>query len=405
MEGMFDLEDYVRKRLAEIEDIEERRFAKELLLKGLLPIFELTEQRYLQLEHQIKKEIEVSREKYNVYMTIINKSDYDPINGTLFPVCTDMLKQPMETSYTIYFSGSYEKKKVFEHTGKWNARDRDGKRHTVGMRKARCYQDAVLELYEVFVYNKIRWTTVNTGYLDRFYELYPLEEEGDIREWDIDFGTMGEYVMEDMLPVWNIEKFTFQCRKFMVPCIDEKYYEHELDLSNYDPDSGYMLGINEEVHSIRYEKEKIIMVSEKESFRNWMAYRFTGNIDMSSHGYHHEILGNRREKNFAQSLIERQELPFISRTELFRMVQSFGYGEYVELYDSRIVSEEDENYMQADMNPFLGGWVFPMETRKRLLLRFHRKHKESVFCEDMVRFVVSQMQLSLCEYKCVGILD
>ncbi|MFQ7239387.1 MAG: hypothetical protein ACLRP8_10575 [Roseburia intestinalis] len=43
--------------------------------------------------------------------------------------------------------------------------------------------------------------------------------------------------------------------------MDEKYYEHELDLKNYDLDSGYMLGINEDVLKVRHEKDKIIMTS------------------------------------------------------------------------------------------------------------------------------------------------
>lgn len=97
------------------------------------------------------------------------------------------------------------------------------------MHKAKCYQQALSELYQVFVYNKICWTTVNTGYLDRFYEI-DTDGETDINSLKIEFGSYGEDIKNDMLLLWNIEKFTFQCRKFMVPCMDEKYYEHELDL-------------------------------------------------------------------------------------------------------------------------------------------------------------------------------
>lgn len=84
----------------------------------------------------------------------------------------------------------------------------------------------------------------------------------------------------------------------MVPCMDEKYYEHELDLKNYDLDSGYMLGINEDVLKVRHEKDKIIMTSLKESFRDWEAYRFIGKIDTSSHGYTYEMLSNSRKSSF-----------------------------------------------------------------------------------------------------------
>ena len=118
----------------------------------------------------------------------------------------------------------------------------------------------------------------------------------------IDFGSYEEDIKNDMLLLWNIEKFTFQCRKFMVPCIDEKYYEHELDLKNYDLDSGYMLGINEDVLKVRHEKDKIIMTSLKESFRDWEVYRFIEKTDTSSHGYTCEMLSNSRKSSFFQGV-------------------------------------------------------------------------------------------------------
>ena len=199
-----------------------------------------------------------------------------------------------------------------------------------------------------------------------------------------------------MLLLWNIEKFTFQCRKFMVPCMDEKYYEHELDLKNYDLDSGYMLGINEDVLKVRHEKDKIIMTSLKESFRDWEAYRFIEKTDTSSHGYTCEMLSNSRKSSFFQNYRERQESSLGSRTELFWMVQSFEHNVYVELEKCEVLETPPESCLEGDMNPFLGNTVFPMETRKTLALYFTRKGQKKNFCEDMVRFFVSQIQLSGC---------
>ena len=275
--------------------------------------------------------------------------------------------------------------------------------YTVRVRKAKCYQQALSELYQVFVYNKICWTTVNTGYLDRFYEI-DTDGETDGNGLKIDFGSYEEDIKNDMLLLWNIEKFTFQCRKFMVPCMDEKYYEHELDLKNYDLDSGYMLGINEDVLKVRHEKDKIIMTSLKESFRDWEVYRFIEKTDTSSHGYTCEMLSNSRKSSFFQNYRERQESSLGSRTELFWMVQSFEHNVYVELEKCEVLETPPESCLEGDMNPFLGNTVFPMETRKTLALYFTRKGQKKNFCEDMVRFFVSQIQLSVCEYKCVGIL-
>lgn len=263
MESMTDLQQHIRKRLTEIEDLDERKDAREILLEGLVPIFERMEKRYLDLENQIKREIEIPNEKYAVSMTVITQKDYDPINGTLYPVVPALLQEDKEQEKQeampciIYFAGSYQKKAEFEKAADFQGVDDSGKSYTVRVRKAKCYQQALSELYQVFVYNKICWTTVNTGYLDRFYEI-DTDGETDGNGLKIDFGSYEEDIKNDMLLLWNIEKFTFQCRKFMVPCMDEKYYEHELDLKNYDLDSGYMLGINEDVLKVRHEKIKLL---------------------------------------------------------------------------------------------------------------------------------------------------
>lgn len=410
MENKLELEQYIRKRIAEINDLDERKFAKELLVEGLLPVFELIEQRYLELEERIRKETEISDEKYAVFMTVIKQEDYDPINDTLFPVCPDLPEQPRPSAenaeikpYVIYFSGNFQRRKEFEQTGYVCGYDAQGKKHRLAVRRAKCFLDAIEELHQVFVYNRIPWTTVNTGYLDRFYEVYSRDGE-DISGWEIDFEEWKEELGAGMMLLWNIEVFTFQCRNFMMPCMDEKYYEHELDLKNYDPESGYMVGRNEDILKIRYEEKKIIMTSYKETFRNWTAYRFVRHPDRRSRGYGNELLGNARRKSFFQSYLERQEHGIGSRTELFWMIESFADNTHVELWDCRVEETAPPAYLEGDMNPFLGETIFPMDKRKLLVLYFKRKETKADFCEDMVRFFVSQMQMSFCEYKCIGVL-
>ena len=81
-----------------------------------------------------------------------------------------------EKPYLIYFSGNYREREDFERAGDFQGTDEYGNVHAVKVRKAKCYQQALANLYQVFVYNKIRWTTVNTAYLDRFYEVTTEDE-------------------------------------------------------------------------------------------------------------------------------------------------------------------------------------------------------------------------------------
>ena len=380
------------------------------LLDGLLSILELTERRYLELEDRINREVEIPDEAYAVYMTVVKKEDYDPINGTLFPVCPEFTDGEIGgnggggMSRIVYFSGPLHERQSFEAAENIYGYNKDGECSLLKVRKAACCRRAIEDLYQVFVCNRIRWTTVNTGYLDRFYEVYAVGG-GDIREWKIDFGCWEDRIKEGMVPLWNIEKFVFQCRKFMIPCIDEKHYEHELDLKEYGTDSAYMVGRNDDILHVRHEKDKIIMTSFKESFQDWEGYRFSCKIDVKSHGYNNEILSNARKNSFFQNYLERQGTFLDSRMELFRLVESFEDDSGVVLERCDVTEQKPPMYLEGDMNPFHGETAFPMDTRKLLVLRFRKKGDGKEFCEDMVRFFVSQIQLSICEYKCIGILE
>ena len=84
----FDFQRYIEVRLREIDDLEERRFAKEVLLHGLGKgdFLHGAGKKYIQLERRILDEMEIAANQYETVMTIIRREHYDPANGTLYPV-------------------------------------------------------------------------------------------------------------------------------------------------------------------------------------------------------------------------------------------------------------------------------------------------------------------------------
>ncbi len=55
IEKQFDYKTYINKRLKEIDDLEERRFAKELLLESLGNVLDWTEKKYKALEERVQR--------------------------------------------------------------------------------------------------------------------------------------------------------------------------------------------------------------------------------------------------------------------------------------------------------------------------------------------------------------
>lgn len=398
----FDIEAYVKQRLSEISDADERSVAREALLKGLLPAIQVMEERYRNLEERVKREIEMPGSRFAVYTMAVRRQDYDPANRTWFPVCGKDIQSG--TAYKrIYFRGNEAEKREFEKSAYALATDGKGNTGRMGIRRSEDYRGSIEALYKLFVYNRIPWQTVNTGDLERFYDVCPLEEESGVGEWSLSFGEWEELIDRDYMLLWNLEEFTFHCLKFMVPCQDGKYYEHEFEPENYDADSGYMVEGNEDILSIRYENGKILMTSAKETFENWRACRFGGHLDTESYGYDGRILGNAGKVHFADHLAERYGQRISSRTEIFRIVERLGVEEWIRLTDCQIREREQADSFHADMNWFIREELFPMETRRVLELTFEMREGSERYCaEDMLRYAISQVQLLLDEYKCVG---
>lgn len=407
MQG-FDMNTYIKQRLTEIADTDERSFAKEVLLKGLLSAFETMDERYRELENRVRQEVELENSRFGVFTMCIRRQDYDPTNRTWFPVSERDIQENVSAYRRIYFRGNEKEKRFFETQSYLKAVDADGKVHRAGIRKVEDYRGAVEKLYHIFVYNRIPWSTVNTGDLERFYEIYPLEGTENMEGWNISYGDWQDKVYSDYIALWNIEKFYFNCMKFMIPCLDGKYYEHELKLEDYDTDNGYMVEGNEDILNIRYEAGKIIMTSMKETFENWCAYRFSGQLDVDSYGYQCRILGNRKKEDFADCLVARYGQGIHTKTEIFRIVEGLDVSQYIKLVDCRIQEYESEECFSADMNWFIQEEIFPMETRRILELQFVRQNqgeRETYYAEDMLRYAISQVQLFLDEYKCVGVWE
>lgn len=85
----FNYTEYIQNRLKELEDLDERKFAKEILVENLENIFNWTEQKYDALKQRIQKELILPWENYSVCMTVVEKFDYDPIGTFWFPLCEE----------------------------------------------------------------------------------------------------------------------------------------------------------------------------------------------------------------------------------------------------------------------------------------------------------------------------
>ena len=422
LEYPFDFERYMEERLREIDDLDERKFAKKLLLEGLGKVIQCTEAKYQQLERRVYEELEIEDNQYEVVLTIVKRSHYDPTNGTLFPVSKEDLDEKIlkETRSdgsrrwlgSIFLEASDDRQRDFQDRTKFTGtlvKAEENRAAAFEILPAMRYRKVMEGLYLVFQDNHIPWDTINTGYLDKFYDVFIYIEGTEpapdsLEEVTIDFEEYKEDIRYGLIPLWNLEWVTFDSADFMLPCINGIYYEHEFSLEDKDEKDGYLIQSNEDILEIRHEKNKIVIKSLKETFENWKALHLVQKETVRSLDYNAPLLTNRKRDSFIRRYAENSRVQLMTKTDLFRRIMELDIRDYIEVVGYEICENVRDFPNTEGMNWFVRDELFPMESRKVLLLKFKERQPGHYLNGSMVRFVVSQMQLEISEYRCVGVI-
>ena len=420
LEYPFDFERYIEERLREIDELDERKFVKKLLLEGLGKVIQCTEAKYQQLERRVYEELEITDNQYEAVLTIVKKNHYDPTNGTLFPVNDEdlderILREKLSDGSrhwlgSIFLEDADDRQREFQDRKSFSGtlvQGEESKAVVFEIEPAMRYRDVMGGLYQVFQDNHIPWDTINTGYLDKFYDVF-VNSEGaaacNLEEAEIDFGEFKEEIRYGLIPLWNMEWVTFDSADFMIPCINGIYYEHEFSLVDKDEKDGYLIKANEDILEIRRERKKIVIKSLEETFENWKALHIIQKETVRSLDYNAPLLTNRKRDSFIRRYAENSRIRLMTKIDLFRRIMEIDVRDYIEVVAYEIC-ENARDFLSLDsMNWFVRDELFPMESRKVLLLKFNERQPGHYLNSSMVRFVISQMQLEISEYRCVGVI-
>lgn len=407
-EKKFDYESYIQDKLKDIDDLDERRFAKELLLEGLGNVFAWTEKKYDALERRIQNELDVPWKYFNVYMTIIDKADYDPINPFWFPVSDDEVKKNAVPAYeTVYLAADEEMCREFcGHKALTGIGQESGQEISFQIKKSTRYVDSVKKLYELFADNHIPWRTLHMGHMERFFDLVPEKEIPEGETYYIRYGKWDTYIKKEKILLWNIEKTSIHSNECRMPCIDEVLYEHMFYLTEERTgNDSYLVEAGEEVLSIRYEKKKIVLKTKKESLKDIFLYRLHQGEPELSVGYQFPVLSNCGKDNLAVRYLQQTGSFIQTPMELYRKVEEMSGAYKIDILGYEITAHAEGKLIDGDMNEFMGAQVFGRDERKILLLRIKREEQYAAdyLYVSQIRYILSQMQMEFMEYRCVGV--
>ena len=414
-ERTFDYENYIQEQLRRIDDLDERRFARQLLLESLGKMIAWSEEKYAALEQRIQNELDLPWKAYNVCMTVIDKKDYDPINNFWFPMCEEDTKRQQQNYETIYLAADEKVCGAFLDMGTLTGISKaTGERIRFRIRRSDRYLRSMDKLYRLFTGNHVPWQTVHMGHMERFFDLIPMEgEAADVQtvalahDWQVQDDQWSKYIRRDRILLWNIRQSAVHAREYRVPCIDEVFYEHVFYLpQEQETEDGYLVDAGETILSIRYEKNKIVLRTTAESLEDIMVYQLCQGEPEQSAGYHAPVLSNHRKDNLAARYSQQTGNFIQTPLELNRKVEEMADGYQIRVLGYEILDRAKEEYLAGDMDSFTGVRLFSNDQRKILLLHIQAEEqdREDYLYESQIRYILSQLQLEFLEYRCMGVL-
>lgn len=424
----FDFKRYIEERLREIDDLGERGYAKEVLLTGLGNAIQMTEEKYQALERRIYEELELQGSQFEVVTTVIRREHYDAINQTLFPVLeADLQEQKLSkasSSDQEMHAGTIFLKITEAELMRWRPERRfvafweyqdQIENVTISVRPAKRYRQQIERLYQMFQDNQIAWETIHVGHLERFFDVYieikSLPErilknsspQIFLSELDIQWDDVKPNVEFGMIPLWNIERLSFDSEKFKEATIDGSYYAHDINIKDWVETDGYMIEKNEEILEIRHEQKKIVVKSIQEEFRNWPVLHFTQKKTIRSLDYQESLLTNHKRDTFLGRFSAGSGIRLMTKADLFRRIMDLDIREYIKVVGYEIRETLTEIPEMESMNWFVPEGLIPFNHRRFLLLQFETIQPEHYLTDSMINFVVSQLQMELMEYYLVGV--
>ena len=438
-EKPFGFDAYMEERLLSIENLEERAFARQFLVECLRQVMRESEQSYKELETRIYSEIEPMQDKHYVYMTVVDREKYDITNGAWFPVIENdeaPIYEQEELAETVmdcvFFDGdgSLMEQLIAVQTFAGTVQTKSGTYPAhFRINPAGRYTEKIAQLYTLFQANKLRWHTINAGYLFRFFDVELVEIEGlsekeTIIDYTITFEQFGEHLQKNHIPVWNIQKIYYNSQQFTIPAIDTKYYEHTFPAEVFGIEHGYLLEMNDAITSLRQTQTEILVMTMEETFQKWVAYQVIYKPSVSLDIFRFPVLHNVMQDSFVARYMDKNKSALQSKLEIIRQIEQHDLLGIIRLQDVSLVWESADTFHPRHMsvmgavrenrknkeylklqhyNWFLQDDFINRNEQKVLLLHFVSERPHFLHY-DLIGFLVSQLQQHFGEYRCEAVL-
>ena len=348
----------------------------------------------------------VMEKKHN----ITDLEDEFYLNEVYIDISYNQLEDIVQEEYEAWINidgENYEMKVVFEHDGR--------------------YQSKIRRLYEAFKLNGKKWKTVNMAHFKRMYrvkvvrydfrmtkELYEkIKENRD--ETVYEFGIYDKNILFNKTLLWNIEEKQIISSIFVRPVKNDISFEYvikkdENEMLVENNDTGDILCCYSEnlnnLHIVSRKKlENVWNVFSIKSIQECRKNLIINSITLKEMPEYFHFT-NFKKENFIDKLKESTETEnrINSKVELYKIFSDYEFiKENFFLKEIKIGKDGMDNIKTYNCNEFIkNDFELFFNDEKINLNLFAECIERNNYTEDMLSFIVSEVQLKVPEFRCRG---
>ena len=420
----FDIDEYVRKRLMEMDQLKNRELFKEIIADMMNGLYKHVKEEYQFLENRVFREVPVAVRMPDVVTGIASLQEYDVTDKYMHAMRPEDL-EAREVSVEEMLSSVREEKPFFLYTcfiqedylPLRNLVKEDRVFHGIIeneygetaadfiLRPNESYQRQLEALYPMARLNCVPWRSINSPYLYKLFDVYVTrieqwDDEQQVKKIAVEFEEFAEKVHYNIVPLWNVVPVSIMANAYPQPALERGYYEHCLYRSQFREDAAYLLRKSDwTLRGIRWLEGDLYILCDGETPGDWEFYEFHQVPENARYPY--PLMSNAQYDTFSLNMREYYGQRIKTRTELVRLLESFPCGKSLELVDAKVVPNPGkqetysmENFIEYEFRS--GNWDRALE------VSFRSKDNEFYLNRDIMSFLMTELQHFFPEYECMG---
>lgn len=420
------MKEQIKRNLNNIQELEDKKLLKDIMQYVFNGMIDYTDAVYDRVQRRVFEEINLDDKKRYIYTTVCEKEHYDNLDDFMFPMFQEDLKEDLgETDWIVEKQNKQEEiilgqtflccdylqikeitEKAIPITGRLIT-DKTSYHVTIQLKQSRKYIEKVEDLYYNYKRNNLQWTTVNAPYLYKFFDYVVVDmesvQEGEvIKALKLSLGEWESYRNDTVIPLWNLEEGDLTCSTFPIATGNSLKYQHNFKIPEMESIYENIIRFHKEYDGyVIRDHHSISIILPEEDISTWPAYKVHEPNLQIEYEYGYDICSNAFRESFLAGYTRQQPKVIRTKAELIRQLNAFEISDLFKIEEVEIVEQYDGLEETYPINTFIEDEIRSGSKRKIMLVVFQAK-EDSYLLRDIMSFILSEVQQSFPEYKCLG---